>query len=380
MLPIGERIRNLRRAKDETQEDLAFVLDVSFQAVSRWEKGDAYPDIELLPKLAAHYGVTTDALLGADEETVQAERKMQIEKCREDIMTSWPKAKTTEEKRIVYGEARGAFDRFPEELYFAYVAANCLIADILPREEALPKFRVLCSRMLEQPVPVWRFFALRLIYLYEEEEKLEEYWKYVPPYPFTRNSLLAERYAFRGEIERHHRKRKENLFEALRHTFEVEFHDDTPEGAAASARAILKIIDTLRDPDDDRDAWLAERILYNHILANAYDRLGQKESCYRALDTAVTLCELCFTIPENEPLAFHSPVLDPVTVTRRFAFEPEHGKPPAGDLLRSNLQRPLFDLLFLFAFSDWPKPGYWNDPSFKSVTDRIGILHDREFR
>ena len=378
MLPIGERIRSLRRAKDETQEDLAQVLGVSYQAVSRWENGDAYPDIELLPKLAAHYGVTTDELLGADEETVRAERKKLIEERREDIMTSWSKAKNKEEKRTVYGEARGVFDRFPEELYFAYVAANCLIADILPREKALPEFRALCSRMLEQPVPVWRFFALRLIYLYEEEEKLEDYWKYVPPYPFTRNSLLAERYAFRGEIERHHMKRKENMFETLRHTFEVEFHDDTPEGAAASSKAILKIIDCLRNPEDDRDAWLSERIRYHKILAVAYDRLGQKEPCFRALDTAVTLCELCFTIPEDEPLAFHSPVLDPITVTRRFAFEPEHGKPPEGDLLRSHLQEPLFYLLMEPSGS--PKPGFWGDPYYKSLTDRIGVMHDREFQ
>ncbi|MBQ5355726.1 MAG: helix-turn-helix transcriptional regulator, partial [Clostridia bacterium] len=49
MLPIGERIRNLRRVKNETQEDLALVLGVTYQAVSRWEKGDDYPDIELLP-------------------------------------------------------------------------------------------------------------------------------------------------------------------------------------------------------------------------------------------------------------------------------------------------------------------------------------------
>ena len=378
MLPIGERIRNLRREKNETQEDLSLVLGVSYQAVSRWENGDAYPDIELLPKLAAHYSVTTDELLGADEETVQAERKKQIEERKDELIVIRPKAKTAEEKRTVYVKARDAFKAFPEELYFAYVAASCLLADIMPREEALPEFRTLCSRMLDQSVPVWRFFALRMIYLYEEEEKLQEYWKYVPPYPFTRDSLLAERYAFRGELERHRIKRKENLFETLRHTFEVEFHDDTPEGTAASAQAILKIIDTLRDTADDRDAWLAERIRYNHILAAAFDRLGQKESCFRALDTAVTLCELCFTIPEDEPLLFHSPILDPVAVTRRFAFEPEHGKPPAGDLLYSNLKLPLFELLA--SPSGWPKPGYWDDPSFKSVTDRIGVMHDREFQ
>ena len=66
-LIIGENLRRLRREKDITQEELAEVLGVSFQSVSRWENGLNYPDLELLPVIAGFFGVTTDALIGADE-------------------------------------------------------------------------------------------------------------------------------------------------------------------------------------------------------------------------------------------------------------------------------------------------------------------------
>ena len=66
-LLIGENLRRLRREKDITQEELAEVLGVSYQSVSRWENGACYPDMELLPTLAAFFGVSIDALLGADE-------------------------------------------------------------------------------------------------------------------------------------------------------------------------------------------------------------------------------------------------------------------------------------------------------------------------
>lgn len=66
-LTIGEKIKNLRRERELTQEDLAEVLCVSGQSVSRWENGSCYPDIELLPVLAKYFGTTVDRLLGADD-------------------------------------------------------------------------------------------------------------------------------------------------------------------------------------------------------------------------------------------------------------------------------------------------------------------------
>lgn len=66
-LPIGERIRKLRTSRNLTQEEMACHLGISFQAISKWERGDGYPDITLLPSIATYFGITVDELIGMDE-------------------------------------------------------------------------------------------------------------------------------------------------------------------------------------------------------------------------------------------------------------------------------------------------------------------------
>ena len=58
---IGVQIAKLRKEKNITQEELAKKLDVSAQAVSKWENGGS-PDLELLPKIADYFGVSIDYL------------------------------------------------------------------------------------------------------------------------------------------------------------------------------------------------------------------------------------------------------------------------------------------------------------------------------
>lgn len=60
---LGRRIARLRLAKTATQERLAKELNVSPQAVSKWENDINYPDISLLPDLARFLGVSVDELL-----------------------------------------------------------------------------------------------------------------------------------------------------------------------------------------------------------------------------------------------------------------------------------------------------------------------------
>jgi len=52
--------------KDFTQEDLADIMGVTFQAVSRWEKGDSIPDLDSLDNLAKFYKVSIDEILQRD--------------------------------------------------------------------------------------------------------------------------------------------------------------------------------------------------------------------------------------------------------------------------------------------------------------------------
>ncbi|MBE6694600.1 MAG: helix-turn-helix transcriptional regulator [Ruminococcaceae bacterium] len=64
-MTIGERIKQLRKKNDLTQEKLADYLCVSYQAVSKWECGLSSPDLALIVPLAKLLNVTTDELLGA---------------------------------------------------------------------------------------------------------------------------------------------------------------------------------------------------------------------------------------------------------------------------------------------------------------------------
>ena len=68
-LSTGTTIRKLRLERELTQEDVALHLGISPQSVSKWERGDGYPDIEMLPAIAHYFGITTDELLGADTQT-----------------------------------------------------------------------------------------------------------------------------------------------------------------------------------------------------------------------------------------------------------------------------------------------------------------------
>lgn len=59
---IGEKIREMRKSKGISQEGLANVLGVSFQAVSKWETGTTAPDVSLIPAIASYFGVSIDDL------------------------------------------------------------------------------------------------------------------------------------------------------------------------------------------------------------------------------------------------------------------------------------------------------------------------------
>ena len=59
---IGNKIRELRKQRGITQEQLAESIGISFQAVSKWENNIALPDITLAPVLASYFGVSMDEL------------------------------------------------------------------------------------------------------------------------------------------------------------------------------------------------------------------------------------------------------------------------------------------------------------------------------
>lgn len=60
---IGKYLAEKRKSKDMTQSDLAELLNVTYQAVSRWETGESIPDIGTLDQIATLYNVSIDEIL-----------------------------------------------------------------------------------------------------------------------------------------------------------------------------------------------------------------------------------------------------------------------------------------------------------------------------
>ena len=79
MLYLSQNLKKYRTLKNLTQEDIAEYLHVTPQSVSKWERGESYPDITFLPALANIFETSIDILISMD--TIRAEEtRMNIHK------------------------------------------------------------------------------------------------------------------------------------------------------------------------------------------------------------------------------------------------------------------------------------------------------------
>ena len=79
MKQVGKRIVAFRKAKNMTQTELADQMNVSFQAVSNWERGNSMPDISKLPQLAELFGCSVDELLDGRSELLNSAMKDELQ-------------------------------------------------------------------------------------------------------------------------------------------------------------------------------------------------------------------------------------------------------------------------------------------------------------
>ena len=74
-MEFNEKLQELRKTKGLTQEELAKELYVSRTAISKWESGRGYPNIDSLKEISRYFGVTIDELICPDEIITAAENE-----------------------------------------------------------------------------------------------------------------------------------------------------------------------------------------------------------------------------------------------------------------------------------------------------------------
>lgn len=119
-LHFAETLKALRKDKNLTQENLANFLGVSFQAVSKWERNESYPDITMLPSIASLFGVSVDKLLGID----LIERDRKIEEYINEYVRLWNEGRIDKVKALM----KQATEEFPGDYALLVRYFNALIS------------------------------------------------------------------------------------------------------------------------------------------------------------------------------------------------------------------------------------------------------------
>ena len=120
---LKEQLKKLRRERGNTQEDLAAHLGITVQAVSKWERGDGYPDITLLPAIASFYNVSIDDLLGVGK--IEQEKKINEYVHRDHEL--WQEGKIAESVKLW----REVQKEFPNDMRVVWGLMYALLAEDL---------------------------------------------------------------------------------------------------------------------------------------------------------------------------------------------------------------------------------------------------------
>lgn len=109
LIALGEKLKNYRKAKSFTQDELAAKIGVSGQAVSKWEKGECLPDVYNIKLLARLYRVSIDNLLDIEDE--ETEKVVEIIKIGEATFEVVEKPETILAGKILYAKDFGSIDK-----------------------------------------------------------------------------------------------------------------------------------------------------------------------------------------------------------------------------------------------------------------------------
>ncbi len=322
-LYIDETLKRLRRIRGLTQEQLAEQLGVSFQSVSRWENGLSYPDIELIPEIAAFFEVSTDVLMGVEKATMEQNLARDKKILRTDAFE-------TAEERLAFIEE--LHRKYPHDAEILVDLVYALSGDPARRDEMRGHIREYLAHPDAEKAYIDQLVCL--LTASEPEDSLTALLDtYAAEYDMSRSALLAYRASARGEWEEYRRYRQYNTLEILSRLFDRIFEHrglwfNWNPAAEDAARRKLSILNLLTGMDGDGmdfitgdgepDLWYGERIAWGFQLAGNYAMSGRTEEAFAAIDSVVRLAEKFYSIPEGTVLTYRCPELSELHETFRY--------------------------------------------------------------
>ena len=174
VLKISENLKELRKKRGNTQDELANHLGISVQAVSKWERDDGYPDITLLPHIASYYEVTVDDILGCN--SLRKQKEIDAFKQQAQILINKGKRK---ERLLLCREMQKKYPNDEDVLYN-------LMYDLWSVDRTNNSDEILCiaNKLLKSDSLEMRYGAIQILaFTYSalgNYQKAVEYAKMVP--------------------------------------------------------------------------------------------------------------------------------------------------------------------------------------------------------
>ena len=320
-LNIGENIRKHRRDMNLTQEQFAEKIGVSFQAVSRWENGVTYPDMELLPAISKFFDISVDQLLGYSEDQREDKAKETVNELRAETRKEQP----DKEKMIsLIRDIRNNYLDTNAFYFFWFVKL-----DTYCQPEILPEVRLTVEKVLEGNYPQYiKSHTVEYFSTIENDENIKGFLdKYSTESDTSRATLLRKRYRAKCDWEKAEHARQIHLMnifgmdlvgttQCWRSMTDPYNVDETVKTGETMLELLHKLNDCRPDPahpvsgNGELDFWVENRITAGLVLSCALGMKGRKSEAFNVLEDTVSLIEKAMSITESAVLKCSSPWLN----------------------------------------------------------------------
>ena len=302
-LMIGERIKKYRKEREMTQEALAQALSLSPQSVSKWECGDGYPDITLLPALANFFEVTVDELIGNDEISAA-----------EDIQNNYFNVVDSLSSEESLKLSLKYHKKYPRHWHIA----NALMYEITRYhrekiDEYKPMLEEICDKILKECTDsVIRRNAIESMCMVCDEEEITNWIKKDTAFWYNgRNEIREKRYKLTGEEEKYWSYRYAGNFLhvslMIGRLNEHKSYIGDPKASIAWNTMYLNILDGITQ-NSIPDGWICEYNLVLCRLSAAHFGSGNKKAGYKYREKALELNKRWKMLQDKSPLELGNPL------------------------------------------------------------------------
>lgn len=336
-LNLGNQIRLNRRRMNLTQEQLAEKFGTSSQAISRWEIGATYPDIEMLPMIASFFETSVDVLLGVTEEekeTYCAELQNSFEIAA--------RAKDVQRTIEIMREIRRNLREY-QHYWFWGLYHEIWKARLFRDEKILEELRLLAEEIFSVCRKDVHYEVIRWMADMEDDKHIDAFLDaYAGREDMARSTLLFNRYKMREELDKIEPVRQHILWMELSHIISAandwqKYLCKDPKHFIWFCETQLNYLNAVNNVSVDKkhmisggnkpDLWCGERIDLGVRYTAALAKLGKMDEAYDAFDDTIRVVEQIMSINDDElKMGCSSPAFEGFSLDFKIHWIEKDGK------------------------------------------------------